>query len=137
MTARLKKAELTPRLCGTCSVEFTPMRRSKGLYCSNRCANAGNSRASTGKRGDAQRGRGDGLTYRKRDGRHEHRVIAEAKLGRGLRPGEVVHHIDGNKLNNDPENLAVMTQAEHMREHGLGIPGMALPWEPWKARWAR
>ncbi len=48
--------------------------------------------------------------------------------------GKIVHHVDGNKLNNDPGNLAVMTQAEHMREHGLGIPDVRPIAEPWKYR---
>jgi hypothetical protein len=56
-------------------------------------------------------------TYRKRNGRHEHRVVAEEMLGRPLEAGEIVHHIDGNKHNNDPSNLQVMTQSDHLREH--------------------
>jgi hypothetical protein len=88
-------------------------------------------KAGAVKSGDTQRGRGAGLSYRKLNGRHEHRVIAEQLIGRPLAKGEIVHHIDGNKLNNSPENLKIMTQGEHMREHGLGIPGMALTWKPW------
>jgi DNA-binding CsgD family transcriptional regulator len=30
-----------------------------------------------------------------------------------------VHHVDGNRSNNAPENLAVMTHAEHNAIHGL------------------
>jgi len=55
--------------------------------------------------------------YKKYLGRHEHRVIAEQKIGRPLVKGEVVHHIDGNCHNNDPENLEIITQSEHLRRH--------------------
>jgi hypothetical protein len=44
-------------------------------------------------------------------------VIAEQVIGRPLAKGEIVHHIDGNKQNNDPSNLQVMTQSEHMKLH--------------------
>jgi hypothetical protein len=90
--------------------------------------NARIAREYADKIGDVQRGRGEGRTYIKFRKRHLHRVVAEQKLGRALLPGEIVHHIDGNRRNNDPDNLAVMTQAEHMRAHGMGIPGQAPAW---------
>lgn len=49
-----------------------------------------------------------------------HRVIAAIKIGRPLLKGEVVHHIDGDKHNNDPANLEVMTQSEHAKLHHTG-----------------
>ena len=45
----------------------------------------------------------------------EYRLLAEKKIGRYLRKDEVVHHVDGNILNNAPENLEVMTQSEHAK----------------------
>lgn len=56
--------------------------------------------------------------------KYEHIIVAEGQLGRGLvffgkghPDNEVVHHIDGNKTNNSPENLAVMTHSEHVALH--------------------
>jgi hypothetical protein len=43
-----------------------------------------------------------------------HTTVAEEKLGRKLGKHEVVHHKDGNKLNNDPDNLIVL---RHTRDH--------------------
>lgn len=50
----------------------------------------------------------------------EHIVVMQGLLGRLLRKGEVVHHLDENKLNNDPINLQLMTKSEHRRLHMLG-----------------
>lgn len=47
----------------------------------------------------------------------EHRVVMENVMGRPLLPTEIVHHIDGNKLNNVPANLALTTRALHPKEH--------------------
>ena len=47
----------------------------------------------------------------------EHRLVLEKVLGRYLMPYEVVHHIDGNKLNNHPNNLELfVSNAEHLKK---------------------
>jgi len=51
---------------------------------------------------------------------HEHRIIMEKKLGRKLKKDEIVHHKDGNRMNNDISNLQVMTKSEHTKHHQTG-----------------
>lgn len=50
----------------------------------------------------------------------EHRYIMEQHLGRKLNRHEVVHHKDGNKQNNNIDNLVIMHLSEHSREHRAG-----------------
>lgn len=47
----------------------------------------------------------------------EHVLAMERFLGRNLERGEVVHHIDGDKLNNGLENLYLMENGGHTRTH--------------------
>lgn len=47
----------------------------------------------------------------------EHRIVMSEKIGRALLPVEHVHHIDGNKANNNPENLMIVSVSNHTRMH--------------------
>lgn len=80
--------------------------------------------------GHNRRGKGNGWIeqghrYISVDGKRiaEHRFVVEQRLGRSLGSNEVVHHIDHDGLNNDPDNLIVMSPGEHMRLHRLQKKG--------------
>ena len=85
---------------------FGEQRRAKTVFCSRSCyfRNRRNSAKAT--------------TYLKINSIHEHRIVAEKKIGRKLMKNEVVHHIDEDKHNNDPENLMIFnSQKEHATYH--------------------
>ena len=122
------------RQCEQCGKEMYIIRSKldEKRYCSRACQNAG-FRERSGEKSAAWRG---GKTINSggyvviRVGRryvYEHRIVAEQMLGRPLGAKEVVHHRDGDKRNNDPSNLEITTQPEHLRRHSLVEQG----------RWAR
>lgn len=45
------------------------------------------------------------------------RILMEYKLGRKLKATEQVHHIDGNPLNNNINNLELLNQHDHLKLH--------------------
>lgn len=49
--------------------------------------------------------------------RSVHVVRMEEKIGRRIQRHECVHHIDGDRSNNDLANLRLMTRVEHTRLH--------------------
>lgn len=58
----------------------------------------------------------------------QHREIMEDVLGRELLTEEHVHHKDGNRTNNCPSNLEILTKSEHARQHAFELRGR----RPWK-----
>lgn len=47
----------------------------------------------------------------------EHVLVAQEVLGREFAAEEEVHHLDGVRHNNEPENLVVLSASEHKRLH--------------------
>ena len=52
----------------------------------------------------------------------EHRAVVEELLGITLEEDQVVHHLNGDKTDNRPENLQVMDRREHARLHASAMP---------------
>lgn len=62
---------------------------------------------------------------------YEHRLVAEQVLARPLRPGETVHHRNGIKTDNAPDNLEVCASAaHHFAHHRKAGRRLRLPDEP-------
>lgn len=51
--------------------------------------------------------------------KREHQIVMESYIGRELKANEVIHHIDGNKQNNNINNLALMDRSAHARLHSI------------------
>lgn len=113
---------LNDKLCENCGVSFRP-HRAASKYCSRRCSwdNNGGQNKKPETWWLSSKGYVNGRIWigDKQKAVKFHRVVTERHLGRTLLPDEDVHHIDGNKLNNDLTNLEVVKHGEHSRIHHM------------------
>ena len=98
--------------CEICSAQFRPRGGSRpNRFCSQACFIEGE-RRKIPKRYKTVTVDGVKMAL--------HRATKEAEIGRKLLPGEIVHHRDHDKLNNDPSNLEITSQSRHSRYHMMG-----------------
>lgn len=71
-------------------------------------------------------GRGEGSRGRKDGYRLEHHIVIENNLGRSLQKGEIVHHINGNKLDNRLENLWLFDSISSHRQSHSSLEDVAM-----------
>lgn len=93
------------KFVGYCRTCMYRQQRAKPTYKTGKFVDADGYVRVTGQYDHPRAGRGHFV--------YEHILVLEAKLGRPLADDEFTHHIDGNRANNAPENLQVVTASEH------------------------
>lgn len=113
------------KICDYCGLEFETYqcyekRKRKHRFCCKECEYNFKSLKNTREKWSGGTiSKTTGYKYVKIKGKQigEHVLVAEMKIGRRLEKGEVVHHINGIKTDNRPENLVVLTNGEHASLH--------------------
>lgn len=111
-----KHVAIKPKKCQHCHVLFQP-KDSRINFCCKACYCNFVKATGIHKRLGFWFENGYKVLYNNGDYIKEHIYVMEKYLGRKLKKGEVVHHIDGNKSNNDIKNLQLMTASQHSKFH--------------------
>ena len=108
-----KRANLETRKCGWCGEDYQRTRSKPGKYCSVTCRNNGTNFTKANQCGWRLDPSGYIVTTIKSRTVMQHRLVMEQRLGRALKDFENVHHKNGIKSDNRPENLEVWTVRPH------------------------
>src|SRR3990167_639054 len=115
------QARIVLKHCSFCGIAFRRHGRPRRarVFCSRLCFRKANSAQGHYHWGGGRTVSAGYINLRTGTGkaRREHIVIAEHALGRPLRKGEVIHHIDGNKVNNRNSNLLICSASFHRWLH--------------------
>ncbi len=116
-----QEAMLPGILCAECGGEITSRwATAKTRFCSKACANRNTARNRATTTGRIRTAKGyimlrmPGHPMADREGYvMEHRLVMAKKIGRVLTAQDVVHHDNGVKDDNRPENLILLPKAQH------------------------
>lgn len=114
--------------CAVCNREFYAQRnqirdveRNSATYCSRACKYEGLRRREPKVGHALVTTTGYVSVYLGKGKRQlEHRLVMERILGRPLQRREEVHHINGDRTDNRPDNLRILSPGEHQRFHDFG-----------------
>jgi hypothetical protein len=125
----LKSTDMIEKSCLECKkpfkTQYRNLLRGRGFFCSKLCSNK--NIETCNKKRETHSKKFKNKTYRKFFKQLEHRAVMEKILDRKLTEKEVVHHKDGNKSNNSPENLELYaSNGDHLREHLLKNTGKCI-----------
>lgn len=105
------------RICGnTFKLLGSQLTNGWGSYCSKKCESAASQHRFVKNGYWCVKSDGHPKAYAK-GYYYEHILLIEKQIGRRLQDDEVVHHKDGNRLNNDISNLELKTRREHCKHH--------------------
>lgn len=121
------------KTCEQCGAVFNRHRSNKGRlesesdytirrFCSSKCSQEWHSGPNHPLYKPEGSIRPDGYVRIVSEGRriYLHRWLMEQKLGRRLKRDEHVHHIDECPKNNVIENLELITNSDHLKQHYVG-----------------
>lgn len=128
--AGLGRKPLPPVYCGHCQEEVGSSQRTRirqvkkgAVFCKKACQESyWREHGTVNKRGYVEVYTPEHPFATKRNRVLQHRLVMEKQIGRFLHPDEIVHHKNGVKTDNDPENLELLIRTAHSTGYHLICP---------------